>query len=166
MTVIAARPTTYSGVEMRSRTEARFAAFLDRAGIVWRYEPQAFASKSGQYLPDFELRFDGPRPLRRVYVDVKGREPDDLVPLLRRMTIIWDSRPTAVLAIAPADEPRQRLIVYLADHPQRLFEGFIGSCPAGHVGFGVMRGTVPWLACGCGYNGAPGLIARIWDQAA
>lgn len=32
-----ARPTVYDGIPMRSRTEARFAAFLDRAGFEWAY---------------------------------------------------------------------------------------------------------------------------------
>lgn len=50
-----ARPTVYRGVQMRSRLEARFAAILDSDGFEWTYEPRAYASQDGQYLPDFEV---------------------------------------------------------------------------------------------------------------
>jgi hypothetical protein len=49
------RPTVYNGIQMRSRLEAGFAAWLDRTKIEWAYEPKAFADKGGQYLPDFRL---------------------------------------------------------------------------------------------------------------
>lgn len=91
-----ARPTTYAGIRMRSRLEARFAAFLDRVGLPWEYEPRAFASRRGQYLPDFLVRHAG--TLGDVYVEVKGRAPDNPFEILDRMTIIWDSEPSASLA--------------------------------------------------------------------
>lgn len=50
-----ARPTTYAGVKMRSRLEAGFAQWLDRAHLAWSYEPRCYASKKGQWLPDFEV---------------------------------------------------------------------------------------------------------------
>lgn len=71
-TPLTARPTTYKGVQMRSRLEARYAQWLDSVNIDWKYEPQCFASERGQYLPDFELpyvRVMGAQ--RRVFVEVK-----------------------------------------------------------------------------------------------
>lgn len=71
-THIAARPTTYKGVEMRSRLEARYAQWLDAQGLEWTYEPRCFASDDGQYLPDFQI--DGVRVLGSVhpiFVEVK-----------------------------------------------------------------------------------------------
>lgn len=62
------RQTIYRGVKMRSRTEARFAATLDDAGIPWKYEPMALASQDGQWLPDFEITHS---PVR-TFVDVKS----------------------------------------------------------------------------------------------
>lgn len=50
-----ARPTVYKGVKMRSRLEAGFAAWLDESRFTWEYEPCAFATEDGQYLPDFRL---------------------------------------------------------------------------------------------------------------
>lgn len=51
-----ARPTVYNGIKMRSRHEAGFAAWLDRVGFEWVYEPECIAHPTlGQYLPDFLL---------------------------------------------------------------------------------------------------------------
>lgn len=56
-TLYQARPTTYNGIQMRSRLEAAAAANLDREGVRWTYEPRCFASGSTQYLPDFEVSY-------------------------------------------------------------------------------------------------------------
>lgn len=53
-----ARPTIYNGIQMRSRTEAYFAALLDGKGGAWLYEPQVFANRNRQYLPDFHARIE------------------------------------------------------------------------------------------------------------
>ena len=48
--------TFYHGVYFRSRTEARFAVFLDCIGIKWEYEPQGFnLGDNLNYLPDFKI---------------------------------------------------------------------------------------------------------------
>jgi hypothetical protein len=53
--MIKARPTSYKGIEMRSRLEADFAGYLDRKEKIWEYEPRAYASQHGQWVPDFEV---------------------------------------------------------------------------------------------------------------
>lgn len=78
-TTIPARKTIYNGVTMRSRLEAGFAMWLDRRGWAWEYEPTCFASKNGQWLPDFAIdipcvSMDGPHGVTQhtnVYVEVK-----------------------------------------------------------------------------------------------
>lgn len=47
-------PTVYKGVQLRSRTEARWAAFFDALGWSWEYEPIDLEA----YIPDFVLRFE------------------------------------------------------------------------------------------------------------
>lgn len=90
---ITARPTTYRGIHMRSRLEARVAAVLDASGHEWVYEPNAFASPGGQYLPDFRVGTD-------LYIEVKPLlTPLELIRVQRQMTIIWDSEPNAELMI-------------------------------------------------------------------
>jgi hypothetical protein len=49
-------PTTYAGVQFRSRLEARWAAFFDALHWPWAYE----AIDLRGYLPDFLLLFDRP----------------------------------------------------------------------------------------------------------
>jgi hypothetical protein len=53
--LIAALPATYGGVLFRSRTEARWAVFLDALGVRWEYEREGYALPCGNYLPDFWL---------------------------------------------------------------------------------------------------------------
>jgi len=97
----AARPTTYRGTPMRSRLEASWAAAFDIHGLLWEYEPRAFADQTGQYLPDFHL------PTRGLWIEVKPEIYDTIIvgigkfdhPLLRRMEIIWSSLPTDRLAL-------------------------------------------------------------------
>lgn len=74
MVAIKAIPTEYSGQMFRSRLEAKWAAFFDRCGWQWAYEPQDFDG----YIPDFRLSFRVP-----VLVEVKpllwdeGSESDE-----------------------------------------------------------------------------------------
>jgi hypothetical protein len=73
---IKARPTVYNGIKMRSRLEAGFAAWLDQNQFDWEYEPCAFASEDGQYLPDFRLNNVfatwSPKPVT-FYVEIKPK---------------------------------------------------------------------------------------------
>ena len=55
-------PTTYQGVNFRSRLEAKWAAFFDAARWRWGYEPVDFNG----WIPDFALY-----GARTVYVEVK-----------------------------------------------------------------------------------------------
>ncbi|MDZ7789717.1 MAG: hypothetical protein U5L08_04335 [Xanthomonadales bacterium] len=62
--------TRYKGFRFRSRTEARWAVFLDALGIAWRYEPEGYVLRDGaRYLPDFWL------PEAGAWLEIKGGEP-------------------------------------------------------------------------------------------
>jgi hypothetical protein len=104
---IPARPTLYKGIQMRSRLEANFAQhYLDQSFPGrWKYEPDCFASEAGQYLPDFSVG--------SVYIEVKpapdvvcqsaprphgvGVDTSATDEILRKMEIIWASKPGALL---------------------------------------------------------------------
>lgn len=60
--------TEYKGFLFRSRLEARWAVFMDKLGIDWRYEDEGFELSDGTwYLPDFYLpTFNG-----GMFVEVK-----------------------------------------------------------------------------------------------
>jgi hypothetical protein len=110
---------------MRSRLEAGFAQWLDTwRSVRWTYEPGAFASPRGQYLPDFLAEpfrcswLDGER---RAYFEVKpasfgwqsewdeevgplSQQQDEAIAqeeaLSARMAIILSSEPDAIVALA------------------------------------------------------------------
>ena len=68
-------PTMYKGVQMRSRLEARWAAFFDTVGWQWNYEPPEFAG----WIPDFQITTTGLPLLVEVkpagdLADVHGQE--------------------------------------------------------------------------------------------
>ena len=102
---IPARPTTYKGIQMRSRLEADYAAALDRDGETWEYEPKCFGGPDGQWLPDFRVGSDG------VYTEIKPAyliewDTDSVIDvyervdkILRRMTVAWLSEPDAHLGL-------------------------------------------------------------------
>jgi hypothetical protein len=96
---LVARPTTYRGIPMRSRLEARVAAYLDVDGSPWEYEPRAFASRRGQYLPDFLVTDDAGR---RVYIEVRPTV-HRARSALDQMPIIWASELDAWLMILIPD---------------------------------------------------------------
>ena len=75
-------PTTYKGIQFRSRLEARWAVFFDTLGIEWEYEPERYEigmlwtdpnteeldySDMETYLPDFWL------PELKYWIEVKGK---------------------------------------------------------------------------------------------
>lgn len=110
MTTIAARPTIYKGIKMRSRLEGRVAAALDRKGIDWGYEGPAFGNEDRIYLPDFVLDYCDGDVHRLVYLEVKGivRTAGELRLFQRRMEVIWESIEDAVLMIWE-DLPQRRI---------------------------------------------------------
>lgn len=59
-------PTLYKGCFFRSRLEARWAVFLDKAGIKWQYEVEGYQLDSKWYLPDFYL------PDWHCWLEIKG----------------------------------------------------------------------------------------------
>lgn len=63
--------TEYRGIKYRSRTEARWAVFLDELRVPYSYEPEGFDLGGDWYLPDFWL------PTPGVWLEVKGTEPTD-----------------------------------------------------------------------------------------
>jgi hypothetical protein len=66
-------PTRYAGILFRSRTEARWAVFLDHLNLKWEYEREGFEIGGvTRYLRDFWL------PELDFWLEVKGDDPDDM----------------------------------------------------------------------------------------
>lgn len=88
-----ARPTTYRGIQMRSRLEASYAARLDERQVDWEYEPRAFGGRRGQYLPDFVVH---ETLVGDVYLEIKPTV-ESAMGVLARMEIVLESIPGAFL---------------------------------------------------------------------
>jgi hypothetical protein len=165
-TALRARPTTYNGIEMRSRLEARVAAWLDDVGIPWEYEPRAFASAQGQYLPDFQL--GGLRdPFGReqdCFLDVKGELPDSgpLRELTDRMSAtIGATLPSAMLFVADARMLERGLFLCAFPGDWRL--AMLMRCPRhGELFFGIDYGD-PVTYVGLCTPGCVGVAFRQGD---
>jgi len=67
-------PTTYAGVEFRSRLEARWALFFDLIRLPWQYEAEGFQVPSGWYVPDFFL----PTVRGGMWFEIKWERPNAL----------------------------------------------------------------------------------------
>ena len=68
-TGIKAIETVYRGYRFRSRAEARWARFMDAAGVEWTYEDEGYDLDGVRYLPDFHLsKLDA-------WLEVKGARP-------------------------------------------------------------------------------------------
>lgn len=73
-TAIPAIETEYRGHRFRSRREARWAVFLDFAGITWEYEPEGYVLPDGvRYLPDFLITLKNGD---KFWLEIKGKFPD------------------------------------------------------------------------------------------
>lgn len=106
---LTARPTVYNGIQMRSRLEARYAAWLDYYGMAWTYEPHCFASANGQYLPDFKIEgapYAIDREPRTVYVEVKPTLEIAMrqSPWRDKAQIIWESEPDALFLLDASED--------------------------------------------------------------
>jgi hypothetical protein len=64
-------PTTYKGITYRSRTEARWAIFLEALCVEFIYEHETYDLRGRWYLPDFWIPHWG------LFVEVKGDEPTE-----------------------------------------------------------------------------------------
>lgn len=65
--------TVYKGYRFRSRLEARWAVFLDQAGLKWEYEVEGYDLSGVWYLPDFWLPGLGGNE-EGAWFEVKGPE--------------------------------------------------------------------------------------------
>lgn len=97
---------------MRSRNEARFAAWLD-TWCVWEYEPFAYRGDDGnEWLPDYRLFDVSVSWLKHpttVFVELKHPNwfrqvsADEWDRTLHKIASIFDSDPTAVVILAESE---------------------------------------------------------------
>jgi hypothetical protein len=154
--------TAYKGYRFRSRLEARWAVFFDRAEIAWEYEPEGFETDAGRYLPDFLLR-------GRYYVEVKpDNAPSGAFDKARALARGFDllprvnNAPEVVLLSGPPEHGARYECLRPHWHPSRLPWEWWGCCSEFyHLGYTYVRGQqtpwpeatlAEWLAAGYGQN--------------
>jgi hypothetical protein len=163
--------TIYRGYRFRSRLEARWAIFMDAAGIRWEYEPEGFEINGTYYLPDFRLL------QTKSFLEIKPglsssiEEEDVVKKLAPTLAALANATGADVFLIQGSPCPNDVYDI-LREHgdthgfvpyiiifaPQggicsaRIFE-----CPrCGHVAFRRMIGS--WQQCECGGEGE-----SIWE---
>lgn len=123
-------PTTYRGIEFRSKLEAKYAQAFDRLGIMWEYEGHGFAFDDGTwYCPDFYM------PEIDTYFEVKG--------------VMNDASERKVVNLA---KELKRVVVGGPDGDARIYVGYpIGEMDDGESGenYYVDR-AIPSRCCDCG----------------
>jgi hypothetical protein len=126
-------PTTYEGIEYRSKTEAAWAAYLTYLGVNFEYEPEAFdLGSSGYYLPDFYL------------VDI-----DCFLEI--KPTFILSGRESPVQSLANNTDKR----VYLAKGQPRMFGDDCSDYI--EVYFSEQGSDYPYWPCLCQFCGKFGI---------
>lgn len=138
--MIKAIETAWNGWRFRSRLEARWAVFMDRAGVVFEYEPEGFETEAGKYLPDFYL------PEHRIWLDIKPR-----------IELVSEYDRKRIIALGEAKQDERVLVID--------GEPWLAKYEVHGVLFGELRFMAsPWLQCPlCGRIG-PNSIACIDEK--
>lgn len=119
-----ARPTIYKGIEMRSRLEARFAAWMDRNEWEWAYEPECFATEEGQYLPDFEILSPTPAVFVDPWMPQDGGPPD--IEGLQEPGERWFIEVKPTLILHQTEESWTRHLILVTSAPEGVHHHLIG----------------------------------------
>jgi hypothetical protein len=152
--VITPIETHYNGYRFRSRLEARWAVFFDRAGFEYRYEAEGYRLPSGLYLPDFYLPDAKPKhtiekgPVPR-YVEVKpgpcpygplGELPDSIYDLVE-FCVLPEPPPREVqLGIELAEGTGVSVTIVYGTDPLDVIDGHGGVIVLGEERLGEDEG--------------------------
>ncbi len=146
MRTIKAKPTEYRGVRMRSRLEAKWAAFFDEIGWDWMYEPVDLDG----YIPDFLIKGSNDRPGLLVEVKPTMALPG-LYPEAQKGPTSAGWRGDAIIApehwwsVSADDLSLGNGLTTGLDHYQWWGHGTEGTGE-----WGGEWGQAAWAMCGCG----------------
>jgi hypothetical protein len=134
---IAPIETVYRGYRFRSRLEARWAVFFDALGIQFEYEPNAYQTHLGGYLPDFYLPFvEG-----GIFVEVKPFGGFDGPAIEKCMVLSVRTQKPCLFALGP---PNDVFYLMISDGfsslPKLPVEPFLGCVAVAFVSEHVYSG--------------------------
>lgn len=109
-------PTTYRGIDFRSRLEARWAQFFDAIGVCYEFEPEGYETSAGRYLPDFWLPFVRLRGVHLgVFFEVKPASPTVGEASKAIALVCGSGRPVIVPALSPCAGRDESLLEYMPE---------------------------------------------------
>jgi hypothetical protein len=166
-------PTIYNGIEYRSRTEARWAVFMDAAECPFLYEPEGFdLGEHGFYIPDFYL------PLCDLFVEIKpsipvpGRSsPTEEFAKITKKPIVTFCGPPFFVDTSYEDSWQEQGYIDFEEGSDMSY--WFCCCPhCGRVGI-EFNGRSDRIKCGCpksphgdkGYNSADPILQRACFEA-
>ena len=122
-------PTSYAGMDFRSRLEADYATTFDGISLPWQYEPEGFQLSDGTwYSPDFYL------PSARAWL-VKGDHEEGINKVEQFAADLWEAAgqpeydsPDAPMVIL--SRPAKALWFEVLGHDTPSFLGVRGSAKA------------------------------------
>lgn len=114
--VMQAIETSYKGYRFRSRTEARWAVFLDAIHVKWTYEQQGFDLSGTPYLPDFWVES------WQAWIEIKGPEPQPVE--IEKCRLLSEASGKRVLLIygepwIDGDEPHYDMVLFTVPEDHR-----------------------------------------------
>ena len=113
MAEVKAIETCYNGYRFRSRLEARWAVFFDRAGIPFEYETEGYVLPDGScYLPDFYL------PWFKAFVEIKRESIyfDEEELAKKKLEMLFDSTNIDCIAILCIGDPAEQKMNVLCNY--------------------------------------------------
>lgn len=164
-TPLVAKPTEYAGRLFRSRTEARWAVFLDALGLAWEYESRGFdlvvSGKKRSYLPDFYLPTVWGQSGQGVWLEIKGAQPTSAERALAQ-SLAKQTRQDCYIASGGVPSPSQFTGSRVILSPGRI-EGFHPRARRGVPESGKPTSAECWTECECGALGIQrnGLAGRM-----
>lgn len=143
---VRAIPTSYAGIQMRSKLEANTAQLFDTVGLRWQYEVEGYDLGGVWYLPDFYL------PDIRVFVEVKGILDQKSID---KVELLAEACEAECIAVVLVRDLRMRLmenyLTILGDwvtaHGIEKDAAFMARCPQCNSVIWLRRGSTVCSSC-------------------
>ncbi len=106
-------PTMYSGIQFRSRLEARYALLFDALGLTWHYEPLDLAG----YVPDYIVAVQFARDRRSTYDKMvfEVRPETDVLAAIEKISRSGWQHAACVVTATPFTTPAGYVLGYATD---------------------------------------------------
>lgn len=157
---IRAIETEWNGYRFRSRTEARWAVFMDCLSVAYEYEVQGFELGGTRYLPDFWLPGD------QAWMEIKGTAPTPEEDKKAELLCEGTRFPVFIFVGAPWFNIAERHFMWCEDD-QRVIEVGFADCMTGYdweKEGEYYQGVMAWMIEGAKERGTIGCLVEGCDS--